>query len=97
MSVAKIPPGSNTCNACPAGSTADNSATASTAANALLPADPAQDAYPEPTLQSVYEGMLAGRLRLPFWALQDEHATDSEDGVVNQASVSEDQEWRYHL
>lgn len=100
MSVAKIPPGSNTCNACPAGSTAtppSASTAANTAANALLPADPAQDAYPEPTLQSVYEGMLAGRLRLPFWALQDEHATDSEDGVVVASSVSEDQEWRYHL
>jgi len=103
MSVAKIPPGSSTCNTCPAGSTAPSTAASSTAtqaANALLPSDPAQqeDAYSAPTLQSVYEGMLAGRLRLPFWALQDElHAEDSEDGIVKQASVSEDQEWRYHL
>ena len=102
MSVAKIPPGSNTCNACPAGSTAVQTSPAATqAANALLPSDPAhQEAvYSEPTLQSVYEGMLVGRLRLPFWALQDEHTMTigSEDGVVHQTSVSEDQEWRYHL
>ena len=105
MSVAKIPKGSQTCNMCPKGSTAEE--IQKVADNAMLPfpendpTDPLKDPqmeYSEPTLQDVYEGMMAHRLRLPYWAVQDAHTVaDSEDGVIHSASIHEGQEWRYNL